>query len=351
VFTTGKPPLILVVDDDEGLLLLTAEAFRTEGCQVVTASSGAAALACLEDATPDLMLLDLKLKDVDGQALLERLQLRNATVPFVVVTGEGDERVAVEMMKRGALDYVMKDTRLLDQLPAVVHRALNTLEQKRALAVAEAGRKRLESEIVGAAEREQQRIGADLHDNLGQQLTAIQLMCTALKEDAAGHPSLAGPLQQVCQMLNEAVMHTRLLARGLVPVGGGPDALQTGLAELAARTDRLGRVWCRFECPEPVALDAPAPTAHLYRIAQEAVNNALKHANAHAVLIRLTQKNGALLLEISDDGAGLPPLTAGADGMGLGVMRHRAALIGAELEIGSKPGKGVTVRCRLPAGP
>jgi len=350
VFSTRKPPLILVVDDDEGLLILTAEAFRAEGCEVVTANSGAAAMACLESSTPDLMLLDLKLRDVDGQALIDRLQRRNAAVPFVVVTGEGDERVAVEMMKRGALDYVMKDTRLLDQLPAVVQRALNLLEQKRALAAAEAGRRRLEKEIVGAAEREQQRIGADLHDNLGQQLTAIQLMCTALKDDTAGHPDLSRRLQQVCQMLSEAVMHTRLLARGLVPVGGGPDALQTGLAELAARTDTLGKVRCRFECPEPVVLDAPGPTAHLYRIAQEAVNNALKHASARTVLIRLVQKGG-LLLEVSDDGAGLPPTSLDPDGMGLGVMRHRAALIGATLEVLSKPGKGVSIRCCLPPGP
>ena len=340
---------ILVVDDDEGLLILMAEALRAEGHEVATAVSGRAALKWLEAHRPVLMLLDLKLRDLDAPALLEILRRDDASVPFVVVTGQGDEKVAVEMMQHGALNYVLKSTGLLDLLPGVVRRALATLAQDVALSAGHQERLRLEHEIVTISERERHNIGADLHDNLGQQLTAIQMMCTALKLESAADPPLADRLSQVCLWLNEAVKQTRLLAHGLVPVGQGPDALQTGLAELAARTAAPDLVRCQFECPEPVALAEAQTSTHLYRIAQEAVNNALKHAHARQILIRLERKKSALLLEISDDGKGLPPLSSDApDGVGLGVMRHRAAVMGAELNVVSKPGKGVTIRCRLP---
>jgi signal transduction histidine kinase len=100
---------------------------------------------------------------------------------------------------------------------------------------------------------------------------------------------------------------------------------------------------CRFECPEPVMVDNPFIAGHLYRIAQEAVNNATKHAGASQITIRLESKAGSLLLEVSDDGKGLPKKLSG---VGLGVMQHRAKLIGGELQIASK--RGVKVTCRVP---
>ena len=131
-----QSPRILIVDDDEGLLVLMAETLQAEGYDVVTAGSGKAALKRLEEHTPDLMLLDLKMRNVDGPALLERLQHGSTPVPFIIVTGQGDEKVAVDVMKRGALDYVMKTTALLDLLPGVVKRTLEATGQKKALALA-----------------------------------------------------------------------------------------------------------------------------------------------------------------------------------------------------------------------
>jgi signal transduction histidine kinase len=344
-----KPASILVVDDDDGLLILMAETLRNEGYDVATAASAKAAGAALMHRKPDLMILDLKLPDGHGPALVAGLQKGETPVPFVVVTGQGDEKIAVEVMKQGALDYLMKDTRLLDLLPAVVQRVLATMAQEKALIAAQAEHKRLEGEILAAAERERQSIGADLHDNLGQQLTALELMCATVKEDAAEQPALAGRLDIMGKMLREAIAQTRLLARGLVPVGHDPDALQTGLTELVERTNVLGRVLCRFDCPQPVAIQDPLVAGHLYRIAQEALNNAVKHARAKHVTIRLIQTNTALTLAISDDGAGLSKSRASArHGLGLGVMHHRANAIGAELTISSQKGEGVTIRCVLP---
>ena len=339
---------ILVVDDDEGLLILMAEALRAEGYEVATAGSGQTALRWLARQTPDLMLLDLKLRDIDGPALLEKLQRSETPIPFLVVTGQGDEKAAVEVMKRGALDYVMKDTALLDLLPNIVQRTLARLAQQRELAAAQAESRRLEGEVVAAGERERFSIGADLHDGLGQLLTAVELMCAALKADTArSQPAVAARLDQMGTLLRDAVAQTRFLARGLVPVGGGPDALQTGLAELASRTNSLRKIKCVFDCPAPVHLPDSAATGHLYRIAQEAVNNALKHSGAGRILIRLAVLGGRLVLQIIDDGAGFGGRIP-SSGVGLGVMQHRAKVIGADLNIESKARGGVTIGCSLP---
>jgi len=351
VGTTAQVPRILVVDDDEGLLILMAETLRGEGYEVATAASARAAEESLDEQVPDLMILDLKLQDGNGPALVARLQRHRTAVPFVIVTGQGDEKVAVEVMKQGALDYVMKDTGLLDLLPAVVKRALAAVAAEKALGAAQVEHKRLEREILAVGERERHSIGADLHDNLGQQLTALELMCIALKEDAAEHAALAKRLDLMGQMLREAIAQTRFLARGLVPVGSDPDALQIGLSELAERTDAIGRVRCRFECPRPVAVSDAFAAGHLYRIAQEALNNSVKHSRATHVTLRLTQTEDRLELQITDDGIGLPKVRSegrGGRGLGLGVMQHRASVIGAELTTLSKRGEGVTIRCSLP---
>src|SRR5579863_2295488 len=130
-------PEILVVDDDEGLRLLISDSLHSAGYHVTGVESGADAIEALKGAKPDLMLLDLKLNDMPGTQLLTALRERGGVPPFVVVTGQGDERIAVEMMKIGAMDYVMKDTGILELLPTVVKRALLALQKDRALGIAE----------------------------------------------------------------------------------------------------------------------------------------------------------------------------------------------------------------------
>src|SRR3569833_2119736 len=131
-------PSLLIVDDDEGLLFLMAQALEAEGYTVGTAGSGAEAQAWLSKDSADLMLLDLKMKDGGGAALVKRLRREDMPVPFIVVTGQGDEKVAAELMKQGALDYVMKDTGMLDLLPSIVKRAWATVVRDRELAAAQA---------------------------------------------------------------------------------------------------------------------------------------------------------------------------------------------------------------------
>jgi len=148
--------------------------------------------------------------------------------------------------------------------------------------------------------------------------------------------------------LREAVTLTRNLSRGLVPVGTGPEALQNGLADLAERTSEIGGVLCRFECRSPLPALDPSTAGHVYRIAQEATNNAVKHAHAGRVAVRLEKRDGGLMLEVADNGTGMRQQGRERLGLGLGLMRHRANVIGGELTIVSVPGKGVTVTCTVP---
>jgi signal transduction histidine kinase len=341
------PPQILVVDDDDGLRLLLEDALRSTGYIVRTADSAAGAIAAIRQRRPDLILLDLQLQDAGGRELIDRFKREKVLAPFVVVTGQGNEKVAVEMMKQGALDYVMKDTAILDLLPEVVRRALAHLDRDRSLAEADAERRRLESQVLEISENERQQFGADLHDGIGQQLTAIQLMCVGLKGDVAAlDPRLGEQLGRIAELLRGAIAQTRAMARGLAPLDDAPDALQVGLAELAAQTDALGRVRCRAELPPLLVAPSRAAAVHLFRIAQEAVNNAVKHSGATEVVLRLKASKDNLRLEIQDNGRGLSADTP--RGLGLRLMRYRAGLIGGELGFDARAGTGLTVRCVLP---
>jgi len=161
-------------------------------------------------------------------------------------------------------------------------------------------------------------------------------------------PKLRQQAQHLSEALRECIAVTRSIAHGLAPVVLKSEGLMGALAQLAQRTRVPGKLECRLVCPSPVALEDFQTAKQLYRIAQEAVNNALKHARTRHIRIHLAHIKGRLCLQISDSGRGLPQATKLKSGMGLEVMRHRAHAIGATLEIDSRPGKGVSVLCTLP---
>jgi signal transduction histidine kinase len=350
--TTTAPATILIVDDDVGLVRLLERTLEREGFLVATAASGRDAVEWLTRNTADLMLLDLKLQDIEGQELVNHLAFVGRGVPFIIITGQGDERIAVEMMKRGALDYLVKDVQFIGFVPSTIRRALEKLETNRRLAAAQADLEESRKQVLLVSEREQRRFGAELHDALGQQLTAIELRCQALKQDLpAARPDLEKQLSQICRFVRDAIGQTRSLARGLSPLHLFFRGLTEALGELAARMSAEGRLECVFDYPAPVLLNDEIAAGHLFRIAQEAVNNAVKHSGATKVVVRLARNGDGLRLEISDNGKGMPAAPALRQGIGLQIMRHRASVIGAGLEIKSKAtkgGGGVQVICIVP---
>jgi signal transduction histidine kinase len=223
-------------------------------------------------------------------------------------------------------------------------------EEMRARLEAMIRARELEQEIVRVSEHEQMRIGQDLHDGLCQNLVAIDCAAACLKSDLADKELPEAEAADVIQqMLKEAVVEARSLARGIFPVQMDGQGLPASLDELVAMTNRLRQVTATFEMEGDVEVDAPQTAMHLYRIAQQALNNAIQHANPSRVAIRLSCADGWSNLSISDDGRGFTHVPTPARGMGLRTMQYRARLIHGDLEVGTSPGSGTTISCTFPS--
>ena len=210
-------------------------------------------------------------------------------------------------------------------------------------------RRRLEAEILEAAEAERLRIGRDLHDSMGQSLTGIGYLAEALREDLASRAAReAADVQRLAKLIEEAAGKTHALAGGLLLVDLKRGGLGPALQELALRTQELFGVKCRYRGPAEVDRVGAEAAVQLYRIAQEAAANAAKHGKGKGIAIRLSARREGLLLSIRDTGRGLPPGPPKSGGMGLDIMRYRAGIIGAVFWIESQAGKGTAVNCLLP---
>ena len=213
-------------------------------------------------------------------------------------------------------------------------------------------RERLERELLEISEREQRRIGQDLHDGLCQHLTGATLAGQVLEEKlAALNLAEAGDAGKVIEIIEEGINLSRQLAKGLYPVELEADGLMLALEEFAATSSALFKVSCRFECDSPVLVHDPATAGHLYRIAQEAVRNAIKHGKARTILIRLEAGENGNELIIKDDGGGLPDPLPRQRGMGLRIMAHRSAMIGATFSVRAGEAGGTVVACELGSPP
>lgn len=212
-------------------------------------------------------------------------------------------------------------------------------------------RKQLEREVMQVATRIQQRIGSDLHDGLGQQLAGVAMMLQGLGQRVAnaGGRALGAEVDEIVKLVNAAIRSTRSLARGLSPVGASREGLLEGFEELVNQVlERYRmRVHMELNLPENLSLDENTAT-NLYRIAQEGVLNAARHADASQVHLRLRVTGPDVELLVIDDGKGFDPLQFARGGMGLRIMRFRAQLIGGYLSVESRHGAGTTLRCRCP---
>jgi signal transduction histidine kinase len=206
----------------------------------------------------------------------------------------------------------------------------------------------LEEEIISISEREQQRIGRDLHDGVCQYLAAIGYSASILKQELEREAHiLSKTAGEIANLLQNAAVLTRNLARGLSPVDRDEGGLESALEELASSTSRIAGISCSFVCPEPVMVRDNTQAVHLFRIAQEALSNALKHGHAKSAVIALESADEACSLRISDDGIGFVPANGERNGMGLSIMRYRARVIAGQLEIQANSPTGTVVVCTI----
>ena len=210
-------------------------------------------------------------------------------------------------------------------------------------------RKRLEREILDISEREQRRIGQELHDSVGQQFTGIAFMTKVLEQKLIKKlPQEAAAAAEIAKLVNEATVQARALAKGLYPIDLSADSLTSALHELASTTKKLFSVNCDFICDNHILFDDGATAVHLYRITQEAINNAIKHGQTKNIKVTLNSCSDTSTLTVLSDGMDFPEEIESASGMGLHIMQHRADLIEGSLNIRKNNSGGTIVTCIFP---
>ncbi len=457
---------ILHLEDDPSDARLVQETLEEAGisCSITLVESEAEFNAALDESY-DLILADYSLLGSDGLSALSIVRERLPDIPFILVSGKMGEETAIESIKSGASDYVLKQR--LSRLVPSVRRALRESEVRAAVRLAEeelkkseeryrrlvenlsdshflfvrneagdfieisdsvldvlgytrdeflsfvsavfkddwrnsdrkkgkvgprryerkvlhrdgknrwfeisevpvfdsAGnllsiegiatdttdRKRLQQQILEAATREQERIGRDLHDSLGQQLTGIAFLTKRLSErlSLTEHKESENALR-ISELVNQAIYETGTLARGLSPVVTQPEGLPIAIAQLLEGIESLFEISCHFKCQDELTVREHIVATQLFRICQEAANNAVKHGKPDNLWIDLSSTKGRLRLAVADDGTGVSENIRESPGLGMRLMKYRAEIIGAELEIRPRLLEGTELICRLPVHP
>lgn len=231
---------------------------------------------------------------------------------------------------------------LLNQLEDRIRQGTAALRQEMKM------RERLEKDITEAAERESQRIGHELHDRLGQHLTATSLALQVLRGKlATEHSPRSKEVDQAVELVEQGIDLTRKIAKGLFPLELEGEGLAAALLELSRVTAQNHRVACELKYDPSARLSDSTIATHLYRIAQEAVTNAIKHGHVSRILIELSRRDTKLRLSIKDDGIGLPTPLPENRGIGLRIMSSRAGMIGGDLSVKNDPAGGTIVTCEV----
>jgi PAS domain S-box-containing protein len=243
---------------------------------------------------------------------------------------------------------------LMDEIPRQTQMVIEAIAAQAVGAIAriraETERHRLEQQILEISDREQARIGQDIHDGLCQQLVSLAFDANSLEGELSRQQRPeAATARRIAGFLDQAITETRQLSRGLFPIRLEAEGLVPALEELARATRERFQIGCRVTSKKPVVVENRLTATHLYRIAQEAVTNAVKHSQARKVAIRLRDRAGGLELSVEDDGAGLPAAKPKeAKGLGLHIMDYRARSIGGTLRLAPGSRGGTKVSCCVP---
>ena len=231
---------------------------------------------------------------------------------------------------------------VLDELDRRVRERTAALQRE----IAE--RERLDREIAEVADRERRRLGQNLHDSLGQHLTGTALAAQVLREKLAARSAAeVADADKVVRYIEEGIDVTRNLARGFFSPELDADGLSVALQGLAENISERFGVACFFNGNDAAHVRDATTATQLYHIAQEAAINAVKHAEAHKIDIRLSKRDNKLDLTIADDGVGFPQKLPEPPGLGLRLMKHGAGLIGAKFAVARNQDGGTVVTCKL----
>jgi len=349
----NDPVALLLVDDDPRNLDVLASILDSPDYRLVRAQTPEEALLALISSDFAVIVLDIRMPGMNGLELAQIIKERKKTqhIPIIFLTAYYQENDHVmHGYDAGAVDYLTKPCNPVI-LRSKVSVFVNLFRKTRALQAEINERKRLETEIARAIEREQLRLGQELHDGLSQQLTGISFMMKAMETKLQKlSPALARESARLESLIRQTVAQSRDLAKGFYPVELERLGLVAALQEIPRYVKQLSAIDYAVESDESslcAGLNGPQ-AIQLFRIAQEATHNAIKHARARRIIVRLASVDDRIILTIKDDGIGLAGDIGAKTGMGLTIMRYRARTVGGSLEIRNAEEGGVIVTCSVP---
>lgn len=348
---------LLLIEDSENdadliLLELAAAGLDVAARRVDSIEAVRAALA---DECWDLVISDFNLPRFSAAGALAVVLERGLDMPFIVVSGFIGEEAAVAILKAGAHDFIAKDS--LARLAPAIKRELRdaaTRRDHRAAAeqLVESRRQlqELSAYLQTVREEERARIARELHDGLGQMLTALKIDASRLRGRAAAlDDAMAQKLDGMAGLIDETIEAVRRISSDLRPVMLDDLGLKAALEWLV---EEFGRRHEDIRCELALGTDsldvADALATAAFRIVQECLNNAVKHAQASAIRVALDTRDGCLAIEVRDNGRGLAPQRTGRAGYGLISMRERAQALGGSFSLAAAPDGGVVVAVALP---
>jgi two-component system sensor histidine kinase UhpB len=345
---SGEALRVLILEDEpvDAELELAALAEGGFVCEPTLVDRRAAFESTFVPGRFELVIADYRLPDYTGLEALEHVRRKDALVPFVLVSGALGEERAVEALRAGATDYVLKHG--LARLASAVRRALEErreherhLETRKALELSQERLRALSRRLLEVQEEERARLARDLHDDIGQALTALKIQLESL---ARSEPRVL----ECVETTRHALERVRQLSLSLRPLQLDDLGLVAALRSHIDRQARVAGLTPHFDASEAPHAVAPDIETACFRVAQEAINNVLRHAQARNVWVSLFIAGDSLALSVRDDGRGFDLEGArrrGAAGASLGLvgMEERAALAGGTLELRSAPGQGTVL--------
>jgi signal transduction histidine kinase len=349
---------VLVLEDEPtdaelALMSLAEGGFR---CLPTLAAGRAAFESAFTPGRFDLVLADYSLPDYTGLEALALVRRTDALVPFVLVSGALGEERAVEALRAGATDYILKHG--LARLAPAVRRALaerreheRHLATSRALELSQERLRALSGRLLEVQEEERKRLARDLHDDLGQALTALKIQLESLARGGSG--PLRSQVEECVNTTTHALERVRQLSLSLRPLQLDDLGLVAALRSHLDRQAKVGNLIPHFDAGEAPRRVAPDLETACFRVAQEAITNVLRHAKAKHLWVRLYTADGRLALSVRDDGAGFDLDAArrrAVIGGNLGVvgMEERVALAGGAFEMRTAPGQGTALLATFP---
>lgn len=346
---------VLIVEDDAGDAALVRREIRKSGidCEDRLVETREAFLEALEAFRPDLILCDYRLPRFDGMQALAITRERAPQVPFIIITGAINEEVAVECMKAGAADYILKD-RLSRTGPAAqaaleqaaVRRAKGDAEE--ALRQSEERYRRLAAHLEDLRECERSTMAREIHDELGQALTALRMETSWLARQVAD-PAQVARAREMMLLIDDTIAVVQHLCAELRPALLDDFGLAAAVEWQVREFERRSDIPCALHLAYPEgSLDRHGETA-LFRILQEALTNIARHAGAHALQVHLVVTGPAVHLRVSDDGRGIPEEALhAARSFGLQGMEERALACGGAVRFRRRAGGGTLVEAEIP---